>query len=457
MSKSFSESFSSLKRIIDSRNERSANTKKQIIGLIILRGATIPIQMLLISISINFIGTLNYGIWLTLSTIIGWINFFDIGFGNGLRNKFGEAKAYGKHELARCYVSTTYAGLILILICISIIFFSINPFLDWTSILNTPKNMAADLNMLVIFVYLLFCLQFILQLINTLFLADQKPVRSSFFNLLGNICMLIIFYILSKVVEGKIIYLAIVLTGIPVIILFITSLWFYGRGYKRYRPSFKYFRKELIGDLMGLGIKFFVIQIGSLVLFQLGNILIAQLYGPSEVTPYNIAFKYFGFIIMLFSLINTPFWSAFTDAFVKREMDWIKMAFMKLIKIWLVFACGSILLLIFCRFIFKIWVPMIHISSLLAIVNCLYAIILTWNAIFFSFINGIGKVKLQFYLYIFIMVFFIPVTFLLAKYFGLHSAGIILTMTVCQFIFSILMPIQCYKILHNKAYGIWNA
>ena len=36
---------------------------------------------------------------LTLSSIIGWFAFFDIGFGNGLRNKFAEAIAKGDHQL----------------------------------------------------------------------------------------------------------------------------------------------------------------------------------------------------------------------------------------------------------------------------------------------------------------------------------------------------------------------
>ena len=52
---------------------------------------------MLVPLTIHYINPTRYGIWLTVSSIIGWVSFFDIGFGNGLRNKFAEALA--KHTL----------------------------------------------------------------------------------------------------------------------------------------------------------------------------------------------------------------------------------------------------------------------------------------------------------------------------------------------------------------------
>lgn len=44
-----------------------------------------------------------------MSSIVGWFVFFDVGLTQGLRNRFAEARAKGDEELARNYVSTTYA------------------------------------------------------------------------------------------------------------------------------------------------------------------------------------------------------------------------------------------------------------------------------------------------------------------------------------------------------------
>ena len=38
-----------------------------------------------------------YGIWLTVSSVIVWLNFFDVGFTLGLKNKLAEALADGDY------------------------------------------------------------------------------------------------------------------------------------------------------------------------------------------------------------------------------------------------------------------------------------------------------------------------------------------------------------------------
>lgn len=82
-----------LKRLRSSKNERSSKIKKNVIGTLIVKGISIPTQLLLVPLTISYISSELYGIWLTLTSIIGWIGFFDIGFGNGLRNKLTEALA----------------------------------------------------------------------------------------------------------------------------------------------------------------------------------------------------------------------------------------------------------------------------------------------------------------------------------------------------------------------------
>ena len=63
--------------------------------------------------------------------------------------------------------------------------------------------------------------------------------------------------------------------------------------YKELRPSYKLICFSELKYLMDLGIKFFLIQIAAVVFYQTNSIIIAQLFGPVEVTPYSIAFKYF--------------------------------------------------------------------------------------------------------------------------------------------------------------------
>ena len=169
--------------IITKGHERSVNAKKNILASLIIKGCSILISLFLVPLTIHYLNPTRYGIWLTLSSIIGWLGFFDIGFGNGLRNKFAQSIAMGKHEQARVYVSTTYAILSIIIASVLILFFLINPFLDWSRILNTPGSMSGELSILALIVFVFFCLQFVLQLITTVLTANQQPAKASLFNL----------------------------------------------------------------------------------------------------------------------------------------------------------------------------------------------------------------------------------------------------------------------------------
>ena len=79
------------------------------IGLSMIgRLVTTIVSFLVVPLTIDYINPTQYGIWLTLSSIIGWVAIFDMGLGQGFRNRFAEARALGDDTLAHQYVSTTY-------------------------------------------------------------------------------------------------------------------------------------------------------------------------------------------------------------------------------------------------------------------------------------------------------------------------------------------------------------
>lgn len=447
--------FSNILGLITRGHERSVKAKKNILASFIIKGLSIAISLVLVPLTINYVNPSRYGIWLTLSSMVSWFSFFDIGFGNGLRNKFAEALAVGKDELARIYVSTTYAILSIIIGIVLVLFLLVNPVLNWSKILNTTPDMAGELSILAAIVFVFFCLRFIFQLLTTVLTANQEPAKASLFDFLGSLFSLIIIFILTKTTSGNLIYLGTVLSLAPVLVLIGSSIWFYTRNYKKYAPSFKYVKFGYARDLMSLGIKFFIIQIAALVLFNTNNIIITQLFGPNEVTTFNVSFKLFSVITMIFSIIATPLWSAFTEAYVKNDFKWIKSALSKMKKIWLLLIIMTVLILLCSPFLYKWWVGnKVQVPFALSIAMSSYVIVYIWQTIHVFLLNGIGKIKLQLYLVIFTGIINIPLAIFLGRKFGL--VGITLTST-CLFIFmGILFSIQTQKILNKTAKNIWN-
>jgi len=434
---------------------RSLKAKKNIVASFLIKGFSIAISLVLVPLTINYINSSRYGIWLTLSSIVGWLSFFDIGFGFGLRNKFAEALAENKEELAKIYVSTTYAILSIIIGVVLVAFFIVNPFLNWTKILNTTPELAGELSILALIVFVFFCLRFIFQLLSTVLAANQEPAKGSFIELMGSMASLLLIFILTKTTSGSLIYLGAILSFTPVFVLIVSSFWFYRNDYKKFAPSFKFIKFKYAKDLMSLGLKFFIIQIAALVLFNTDNIIIIQLFGSKFVTTYNVSFKLFSIVVMVFNIIATPLWSAFTEAYTKNDLDWIKGTIKTLEKIWLFLILFTILLLLVSPFLFKLWLgDKVQVPFVLSVAMSSYVIVSIWQTIHVFFLNGIGKVKLQLYLVLFSSLINIPMAIFLGRKFGL--VGITITSTILFAIMGIVFSIQTRKILNNTATKIWN-
>jgi O-antigen/teichoic acid export membrane protein len=447
--------FAEILGLITKGHERSVKAKKNILASFIIKGLGIAISLVLVPLTINYINPTRYGVWLTLSSIVVWFSFFDIGFGNGLRNKFAEAQAKGELELARIYVSTTYAILSIIIGIVLVLFLCINPFINWAKVLNTTPDMAGELSILVIIVFVFFCLRFVFQLINTVLSANQEPAKASFFDFLGSLLSLSIIFILTKTTSGNLIYLGATLSLTPVLVLIASSIWFYTHAYKKFAPSIKYVKFSYARNLMSLGIKFFIIQIAALVLFNTNNIIVTQLFGPEEVTTFNVSFKLFSVITMIFSIIAGPLWSAFTDAYAREEFGWIKNTLSKMKKVWGLLIIMTILVLLASPWIYKLWVgDSVTVPFALSAAMASYVIVYIWQTIHVFFLNGIGKIRLQLYLVIFSGVINIPLAIFLGKKMGL--VGITLTSTMLFIFMGAIFSIQTRKIVNKTAVNIWN-
>jgi O-antigen/teichoic acid export membrane protein len=444
-----------IKNLVNKGHDRSINAKKNILASFIIKGGSIAVSLISVPLTIHWVHPDQYGIWLTLSSLVSWFSFFDIGFGNGLRNKFAEAKAKGEHELARIYVSTTYAILSIISGFILVLFIFINPFLDWAVILNAPRTMTAELGLLALIVFGFFSIDFVLQLIATILNADQQPAKASLFSFLGGLLSLIIIFILTQTTKGNLIYLGLSFVGTQLVVLLVATVWLFSGKYKAYAPSFKFVHFKYARNLMSLGMKFFIIQIAFIVVYETTIIIIAQL-DQSQVTPYNIAFKYFSVLPMVFGIILVPFWSAYTEAYVKKDFDWIRNSMRHLIKIWVVMLVVVIAMLALADKVYYLWVgDVVKVPFMLSLVIAAYIIINAWCTIYSVFLNGVGKLKLQLYSGIIGALINIPIAIWLGKTMGV--TGVVLASLILAAGNALWSPVQYKKIMNNTATGIWNA
>jgi O-antigen/teichoic acid export membrane protein len=438
--------------------KRIAKAKKHIKVSFIVKGLGILISFLLVPLTISYVDKTIYGIWMTLFSVVSWSRFFDIGLDNGLRNKFAESLAKEKLHQASTYLSTTYAIMGLIAALLIVGYFTIEPMLNWVAILNVPSSYVEDVRLAARVTWVLFCLNFVFKLINTVVTADQRPSIVSTINLISSVLVLITVFILTQYTEGSLLKLAWVLGGIPLVVLLVATLWFYAGKYRDLRPRIELIDFRYTKDLVSLGSQFFVVQIIGIVLFTTDNLIISHLYSPQSVTPYTIAHKYFGIITRVFGIVAMPFWSAYTDAYTQNDWAWIKRTNLGLKRIWRIMALGSVVMLVASPLVYKIWVPEVERSIywLLSVLMWAYVLILSYGSIYVMFVNGIGKVRLQVVSSLIGGILNIPLSIFFTTTLGLGTAGIILATIVCMLYGAVLGPIQFDRIINGRATGIWN-
>ncbi|MCW3786248.1 MATE family efflux transporter [Plebeiibacterium sediminum] len=432
-------------------HERSVIAKKNIVASFGIKGLSIINGFLLVTVTLNYLDQTRYGIWLTISSLFVWISFMDVGLGKGLRNKLTEAISNKDFILARKYISTSYAILGIIIGLMWGVYILVHPFLDWYAILNTEEEIVDNLSSITLIVFSSFFIQFFLQLFTNVLYAFQRSAIAISYGPVSNFIVLIIIYILSRFGSGTLLNLALVQSFVPLLILLISSIYFFRNDYKSISPQLNYIEFKYIKEILSLGINFFLISIGRIIRYQSANILISQLFGPAQVTPYSIAFKYFGVLNMVFSVMLTPMWSAFTEAYALNDISWIKSSIRKLNK-WIFYVSFfGLFLLIISNYIYKIWVgDSIRITIGLSSLMLVYNITLSYGGIYSSLANGIGKVKLQMILSIIGSIIYIPMVLFFVKYLHWGIESIILCTILTNWYGPFIGPFHLKKVIDKK-------
>ena len=444
------------KSLLNRGHKRSVKARKNIIASFVIKGISILIGFVFVRLLYNQLGAVEYGIWLTLTSLISMVIYFDIGLGNGLRNRFAEALAKNENDKAKVYVSTTYAGFSIIFGTIFLLFLIVNPFLSWSSILKAPLELEQQLSVLAVFVVGFFFLRFALQLVTVLLMADQRTALSSVFDPASNLLALILTILVILFAKPTLLNLGIIIAAAPVVLLGVASIYFFTHDYKLYRPDFKFIDFKYFKDLANLGVRFFIIQITVVIIMSTNSIIITQIVGPEAVSHYGIANKYFGIAMMLFVIVTNTYWSAFTEAYVKKEFAWIKKVNRNMVMGWAGVLMGLVIMLIFAKDFYRLWIGKdagipFMLSAMMALFNAVYI----WYIIFIYFINATGKITLQLYISVVVAIFNIPLSIFLAGPMGMGAAGVVLGSALTYLPGAIIAPFQYYKIVNQKDTGIW--
>ena len=435
---------------------RSSLLKKNIATSLFIKAWSAVIVFLMVPITLSCLGEYKNGVWLTISSILLWIDNMDIGLGNGMRNKLAAYLAHDEKLKARILVSSSFAMLTFIVIPIMLVFVGLIVVSNNYYLLNIDSALISNLDQILIISVILAFTTFIFKLTGNFYMGLQLPAISNLLIATGQTLAIAGTYVLYLSGSHSLFHIALVNLVSPLFVYAVAYHYTFYFKYPHLRPSMSLVSIKESKNVISIGLQFFVIQIAGVILFMTSNILISKLFSPALVTPYQITYRYFSIMLVVFTVICMPFWNATTDAYERGDFAWIQAATKKLRLMTIVIAVGMIFMVLCADWVYSIWIGGdIVISTKMNITIAIYVFILIYSMRYSYFLNGLGKLRLQLICTVTAALLFIPSAYIVVEY----TDDIICLIAVMCFINLpglIINRIQFGKLMNRKAKGIWN-
>lgn len=380
------------------------------------------------------------GVWFTILSILSWILNFDLGIGNGLRNRLVTTFVKNDDVASKKYISSAYIFLTGTSFVLGLLIFVIIRLISWNKFFNIEESRLEShiLQNAILIILISIMLQFVLRIISSILYALQKAFLPNFMSLLTNIILLVYVLICNNIgSNNNIISLAMMyLLSVNAPLILVTILIF-SKELRKMRPNISYFDFRYAIDTLKVGGAFLGLQIEAMIINNTSIFLITWLLGSELVVEYNIYFKVFSLVSTVFSLITIPIWSAVTKAKEEENIVWIKKATRILQLIAVIFVVCEILIMPLMQMVFNIWLKekSFQVDYIIMGIFVVEQGIVIWSAINATICNGLSELKSQFSLMTIGAILIIPIAIILTKlvngYYAVTLAHIIALIPYC--------------------------
>lgn len=405
-----------------------------------IRGSLILVGFFTVPITIQLLGKSTYGEWVIILSVMSWVAISDFGINSGLRNFVTKNIKESTQLSEGVNYSFTVIALIstsLLLILFPVLYFS------------PEYGMKLSLFVCLIFVFI----NFPFSISTSILHGVRKTPLVLLGQLVGSIFIFICIYVAGYFNFDSPLIIMALIYGLSLLLTSVFSWYFVKRIGNIKLPRVIKIKNSKFSFLLNSSSQFFAISVSILIIMNTDYVIVLYLFGSELVTEYFSYEKIYSIYNTLFSLMLIPIWSFISKALVDRDINWIKGLLQKVIIIYIISSLLVICIYTYATEIITMWLGLTLDSFLIPVVNisfALGALILAWNGIFSTILNGLDYTRVQMYCYIFAAIFNIPISYYLSMTLGLGISGVKLGTVSSLMITSIILPIQTYKVLYVK-------
>jgi hypothetical protein len=105
-------------------HRRGKHIKLSVFTGLMVRASSMLMTIVSVPMALSYLGNERFGLWMTATSVVSMLAFADFGIGNGLLSAVAEASGRDDLEAIRKYISSGFAILIAIAVCMLLLFFS---------------------------------------------------------------------------------------------------------------------------------------------------------------------------------------------------------------------------------------------------------------------------------------------------------------------------------------------
>ena len=279
-----------------------------------------------VPLTIHYLGPERYGAWMSISALMAFLRFSDLGLGNGLISAISQAEGRDDHLYAKRAISSVLVCLIAIACILLTTFLVSTRFIHWDYVLGLASlKDRHEIQAAILIFVVLYAVGLPVNMVQNVQRSLQRGYVSNIWGASGNLLSLLCICIAAGR-HASIPWLVAIISGVPLIPSLGNGLALYFFQRPDLRPSPGNFDREVAKSLLGKGLLFFGLGIAGALAFDSQNIVIAHILGPAAVGVYAVVQRLYSVIPVVAGYVTAPLWPAFGEAIGRKEWHWIARA-----------------------------------------------------------------------------------------------------------------------------------
>ena len=341
---------------------------------------------MLVPMLIACLGSEGYGTWAAISSLTMAISLLDLGFGNSIRNSVAEMRDSSSSSVKKEYIGS-FQILLLLGVCAAIIF----------ALIITKVSLPQDQKTTLLLLYSPLLLSLPLLLSSGVLQGARLYGLQSFFQSIPSLTLLcLVAFCRFKDYTPALTQLAATWAISNTVCLFTASLL----SLRILNLNIACFRVIAIScvprDRLMKAMEFFCLQISSLFVYGIGNLLVYKSLGPLEVSRYDVLSKLFQLALSFYVIQIGVYWAEISMAKSRSGYRRLRQIFSRLSFTCLSFSLISLSLAFIAPSIISKWTNgKVHLAISEAIVMAILVSLQAFSYIGAVFMNAFELLRPQ--------------------------------------------------------------